>query len=110
MNLERTNIELKELLKGVSDFSFKEAESQYEYLQILIPKLIDEKEKLDELELANNIELKVQFRNTLDLSYILEARLKKVVKSRSPKKRISEDKLKLGLSYYSKKNLISKIT
>lgn len=106
----KLHVQLKEILDDLDGYSPEEVGRLYEDLQGLVPQLIKSHERFSELSFLNNETLESQMRKTLDLTYILEARSKKIVKSKKKGNRISEDELKAALSYTSKKNIATKLT
>lgn len=107
---EKLHVQLQEISDEIENYTPEEVARLYKHLQGLIPQLINSHERLSKLEFLNNKKLEDQMRRTLDLSYIMESKSKKITKSKKKEDRISEDKLKSALSYASKKNLASKLT
>lgn len=103
-------LHFEDLSKDIDSYSPEESEKLFKDLQKLIPQLIKNHEKLDEIDFLDDYNLKSNLRKALDYSYVIEAKSKKIAKSMKKDLNSSDVDMKLALSHHSKKNLTSKIS
>lgn len=106
---EKLHNQFQDVSKNIESYTPEEAARLHRHLQKLIPQLIENQERLSNREFFNNENLERQLRKSLDLSYLIEAKAKKIAKTKKSSNNKSEEILKSALSQHSKKNLTTKL-